>query len=321
MSVLSAGEDDPRFAREAQSKSEAARIAEYLGGKRVGIDSYYADCLLCGYEEALAITAVGSRTLFFCHAGCGSLPVFEAVRELGLLDARARSSAPSPIELSRVRKARHVRERSAMVEDLWAKSVVLSDSPGEAYLRSRGITIDLPASLRFLRKTRHKPSQAWLPCLLAGVTHWPSDNVVALHRTFLAPDAKTKTLAAPAKMSLGPIGGGAVRLGNPVADTLTICEGIETGLSFMQLSGIPVWACLSTGGMQAVTLPPTVRHIIIAADNDGPGLEAAEAVLQRYQGHFETVEVVKPDTEGQDFNDVLVSREFFERFMGEVSTR
>lgn len=119
----------------------------------------------------------------------------------------------------------------------------------------------------------------------------------------------------PAKMSLGPIGGGAVRLGSPVEDTLVICEGIETGLSLVQLYGKPVWACLSTGGMQAVFLPPTLRHLTIAADNDGPGHEAADAVRKRFQGHFETVEVIKPDIAGHDFNDALVSWASSEGFM------
>lgn len=153
-----ASEDDPGRVREVQPKSsEAARIAEHLGGKRVGVDTYYADCLVCGYEAALAITYVGSQTLFYCHAGCGNLPVFGAVRNLGLLDPHVRSSGTLPKQLRKTPKASRVQERPAMVRELWAKSVVLTSSLGEAYLRNRAITIDIPASLRFLVKPTISP--------------------------------------------------------------------------------------------------------------------------------------------------------------------
>ena len=71
-------------------------------------------------------------------------------------------------------------------------------------------------------------------------------------------------------MRLAPIG---------TASALGLCEGIETGLAVMTACpGLPVWATLSTSGLEQVQLPPEARRIIILADNDasGAGLRAAE---------------------------------------------
>jgi len=91
---------------------------------------------------------------------------------------------------------------------------------------------------------------------------------------------------------------------------LVVCEGIETGLSLLSgLLGEPaeVWAALSTSGIRALSLPTQPRRLIVAADGDAPGIEAAKALGDRayYQG-WEVY--LWPAPEGQDWNDVLQSR-------------
>ena len=54
---------------------------------------------------------------------------------------------------------------------------------------------------------------------------------------------------------------------------------------------------------------PEVEKVVIAADHDAPGLEAAHAGARRWRAEGRRVEVRVPDRVGDDFNDVLAARE------------
>ena len=108
-----------------------------------------------------------------------------------------------------------------------------------------------------------------------------SRGLVATHRTFLRGDGSGKADLEPVKLTLGPCGGGAVRL-SPASAILAVAEGIETALSYMEATGTPTWAALSTGGMRGLILPEIVREIVIAADGDIPGIRAAQAAARRW---------------------------------------
>ena len=85
-----------------------------------------------------------------------------------------------------------------------------------------------------------------------------------------------KAAVAKPKLSLGGIRGGAIRIGDPL-DTVAICEGLEDGLTLAQELGQPTWAAAGTSNLAALVLPPSVRKLIIGADNDAPGRKAAQA--------------------------------------------
>ena len=104
-------------------------------------------------------------------------------------------------------------------------------------------------------------------------------------------------------MTLGPVAGGAVRLA-AIGPTLALSEGLETGLSVLQSTGLPVWACLSTSGLKGVILPETVREVVLCADGDAPGQAAAEAAAQRFIGEGRVARIARPPA-GFDFNDML----------------
>jgi phage/plasmid primase-like uncharacterized protein len=143
--------------------------------------------------------------------------------------------------------------------------------------------------------------------MIAAVTRVPEHRVRAVHRTFLTDDGR-KAEVDPVKMSLGPVGGGAVRLGR--ADKhLAVAEGIETALSVMQATGLPTWSALSEGGVKSLILPatPLAAEITICADNDPVGLEAARDAAVRWAHEGRTVRIAAP-SEGNDFNDLLVAQ-------------
>ncbi|OAN52980.1 hypothetical protein A6A04_14785 [Paramagnetospirillum marisnigri] len=192
---------------------------------------------------------------------------------------------------------------------LWDRAFAATGTLVETYLRSRAITIPIPASLRFLRHCPHNQTNTAHPAMIAAVTVGLSDKVVAVHRTYIAANGVGKASITPAKMTLGPIARGAIRLGD-VGDRLILAEGIETALSVMQATGDPAWACISAGGLESVVLPPLpfAQQVFIAADNDanGVGQRAASNCADRLAHEGRAVQIAMPPKPDTDFNDLLM---------------
>ena len=77
------------------------------------------------------------------------------------------------------------------------------------------------------------------------------------------------------------------------------------------LLGLPAWAAIAAGNLaHSMVLPPGVRRVVVAADNDwsGTGQDAAAHAARRWRAHGIAVEVATPDKPGTDFNDVLAAR-------------
>ena len=140
--------------------------------------------------------------------------------------------------------------------------------------------------------------------MIALVTRGSDDEPLAIHRTFLALGGLGKAPVGPAKMMLGPCGGGAVRLAEP-EDRLLVGEGIETCLAAMQAAGCPAWAALSTSGLRRLDLPERIRSIVVLADGDEPGEAAAADCARRWKREGRRVRIARPP-QGQDFNDLLM---------------
>ena len=109
----------------------------------------------------------------------------------------------------------------------------------------------------------------------------------------------------------GVIHGGAIRLAEHDPDAeLVVGEGVESTFRAMQLFGLPCWSAVYAGGLQTLDLPPDVRSIIIAADNDvsGVGQRNALAAYDRWTAEGRSVRIKSPPDAGDDFNDVLTKR-------------
>jgi phage/plasmid primase-like uncharacterized protein len=129
-------------------------------------------------------------------------------------------------------------------------------------------------------------------------------RIVGVHRTWLKPDGSGKADLDPQKAMLGACRGGAVRLAKPAA-TLAVAEGVETGLSVAQACpDLAVWAAMSTSGMKALQVPDIVREIVIFADGDEAGEQAARFLAERCLREGRLARIVRPP-QGMDFNDVL----------------
>lgn len=237
------------------------------------------------------------RVFVHCYAGCDWRDI---TNELGRMGLWSRGGTVSSSQKAPVPK----RDNTPIARAFWCDSVPATDTLVETYLRSRGITIPPPPTLRFHAAMPHKPSQSVWPAMVALVSRGQSFQ--AIHRTYLARDGSGKAPLGDEydpKMSLGPISGGAIRLG-PVQETICIAEGIETALSVMQATGRVTWAAISSGNLPKLELPDSVREVIICADSDPAGEKAACKASDRWMLEGRTVRVARPPT-GQDFNDIL----------------
>jgi hypothetical protein len=176
-------------------------------------------------------------------------------------------------------------DSKAPAQRLFAASRPLRGTLAETYLRSRGIIGPLQhPALRFhptcyYRADAKTPLETW-PALIAAVTD-VSGNITGVLRTWLARDGSGKAPLADPRRAMGELLGNAVRF-DSVRDVLAAGEGIETMLALKSLlPSMPMVAALSAAHLTALLLPPTLRRLYVAVDNDPAGRSAAMQLRAR----------------------------------------
>ena len=180
------------------------------------------------------------RVLVHCFAGCRSDDIIHELRRQGVLEkpepgkrrSRRRDHSPRPVE--------HKPDPIAL--EMWRSAKPADGTIVEQYLRSRGITLPVPPSIRVT------PTGDLIAAVQA-----PDGEIIAVQVTQLTAEGKKADVAIP-RITTGALGFGAVRMGK-AGDVVGIAEGIETALSAMQLFNIPVWASLGAARMCRVAIP------------------------------------------------------------------
>lgn len=288
--------------RPTNLEAQGREIVERLGGewqRRGGM------CRCPAHDDhspSLSIRPGERRLLFHCFAGCDTSSVIRALSALQLIGPALQAGedcAPSPADPDR-------RNRGAAAR-LWAAAHPIAKSPAEAYLRGRGLTLEV-SDLRYHSRTPYgRAAQAiFRPALLAAVRD--GSGLIAVHRTFLDPrSAKLADLPLP-KRALGRLGEGAVRLRAPRQGLLGWAEGIENAMAATQLTGIPCWATLGTERFARIALPPSVERLILFLDNDQGGRRAEKHAREAQADSPVGIEARYPRLPGDDWNDVLLAR-------------
>jgi phage/plasmid primase-like uncharacterized protein len=276
-------------------------------------------CPMCGGFDRFVVWPNAERPGWYCRGegrGGDAIALVQAVHHLDFVDACEMLVGKQLVERlfptatgERIEAADAADEaaRTRSARSMWAATVPAAGTVVQRYLATRGITITVPKSMRFA-SLRHPDGRTY-PAMVAAVQRAPERDVVGIHRTFLAPGGEGKADTDPTRMSLGPIAGGAVRLG-PSGPVLVVGEGIESCMSVMQEAGIPAWAALSTSGLRNLVLPdlPLAAEVIIAADHDEPGVKAADAAAERWTAEGRRVRIAVPPEAGSDFNDTLIEK-------------
>jgi hypothetical protein len=281
----------------------AVEIARVLGAARRS--GKWCSCRCPAHDDrspSLSLRDGEYGLIVHCWAGCDPSEVLAELRRLGLLSNDRRDYhwyAKDRADDS------HDRERrTEIARRIWNAAKDARGTPVDRYLAARGITAPL-SPLRWAPSLR-RPDGTHAPAIVARVNGL-NGELIGVHRTWLDRNADGQWHRRD-RASLGPVRGGAVRLA-PAAETLLIAEGIETALAGMQATGLPAWAALSTSGMVALALPPSVRSVIILADHDrnGAGERAARTATQRWLAEGRSVRVYMSPHVGEDAADRVLA--------------
>lgn len=203
---------------------------------------------------------------------------------LGMTDEKPVVVAASPAPIYSGSSA----ARIAAMGRLWAQCVPIEGTLAEQYLIRRGLSYDGDA-------WRFRPASR---ALIAIITDAITGDPIGWHETLLDADGnKIKRLMH------GRATGGVVRLYSfGQSHELGIAEGIETALA----AGFrPIWACLSASIMKGFPVLPDVDHLVVFADHDKSGVEAANAAGARWHEAGRHVTLTMPEKSGVDFADLV----------------
>ncbi|MFN3856557.1 MAG: toprim domain-containing protein [Caulobacter sp.] len=251
------------------------------------------------------------RILYYSHAGDPGLAI---CAHLGI-EARA-DRKTSSFELERQKRERERRDREAKARDLafcrdiWRSTQPLAGSWAETYLYKRGLILEADDIRWAPACPRHKPrpegdERPPLPphgAMVALVRDERGDPM-GLHCTYVTADG-SKAFGRRSRLMFGPVRCGAVRIGAPSDGVLAVGEGLESCGSYSTIKGVPTWPLLTTSLMKSFRPPAGVKTLIVAADGDRPGMEAAQDLAIRCRRICDVR--IDPAPDGKDWNDVLM---------------
>jgi hypothetical protein len=271
-----------------------------LNAKRSSSDQYSSLCPAhADRDPSLSFTVRNGLLLFKCFAGCSYGAIVQALTDRRLWPVHL-DDAEGP--------AGHDIVTGPPLALYKFDAELISPEKGvvERYLRERGIQVAPLQDVAQHPQALHPPSGRWWPAMVACVRD-VNGHARSLHRTYLSyTHPPVKAPVTPSKL-LWPglsVRKCAIHL-SPAAPTMLVAEGIETTASAMVILGLPGWSAMSASNLRVVELPDIVREVVIAADNDAPGIAAAIAAAQRFRREGRVVKVVKPKGVG-DFNDLLL---------------
>lgn len=277
--------------------SAATIIAALDGNQRNGM------CRCPAHDDqnpSLHVSDGEKGVLVRCFAGCSQGDVIAALRQRGLWPKKSRVRLPFAVTAT-----------SASTEQIVVELVDAAEGSGKrpkAYLRRRGINSP-PSMLKLVSSgVMHSITGKMLPAMIAPVTD-KDGRIIGVHATYLTADAKDNAVGKHGKVRrmYGEIAGGLVVLkpADP-EQPFILGEGIETVLSAMQITGLPGAAALSATNLSKID-PPKCSEVIIAADADKAGMDAAEQLADRLTSAGHKVRIAAPATPGNDWNDELRS--------------
>jgi hypothetical protein len=201
------------------------------------------------------------------------------------------------------------RQRTQQALKLWNEGQPFRGSVAEDYLRCRREIFDWLDTFPFLDQVfRYHPNCPFgserHACMLGLVRDIKTDAPIAIHRTALTKGNPPKRIA---RMSLGPIAGGAIKISPDfeVHAGLMIGEGIETVFSASKHYCFrPIWSLIGAGNLAKFPPLSGIECVTITVDNDVAGQKAAEQCARRLAES--AIECVTTRTTScNDFNDLI----------------
>ncbi|MGF1660556.1 MAG: VapE domain-containing protein [Rubrimonas sp.] len=287
---------EARLARDRRSLRCAdlsGRAPRKEGSCTLHLDGPYAGW---GFDYATGERA-GPIDLIAQATGLCDGALFDEAARIAGMDHPASRPAPAPSPRPRP-------DHSGEVARLIDGAVPIAGTPGETYLRSRGLSDPRSPDLLFHSDLPDFDSRRGWPGLIAILRLPNGERAPGIHRTFLLDDGAGK--ASPGKKMLGGVKDAVVRLfAMPEDGCIGVAEGIETALAAHALFGTPVWSALSADGLARFQWPEGTRRVTVYADAGDAGRQAAAMLADRLNRADIPSEIVWP-LHGDDFNDDLL---------------
>jgi hypothetical protein len=247
-------------------------------------------------RPSLSIAQGDDRILLHCFVDCRIETICAALK-IGVTDL-------FNSDASHLISNRSIADRRDHARRIWLSSSPSAGTVVETYLRNRGITIRLPSSIRFIPLMMHHDYGWPFPALVAGLQN-DIGSFAAISVTWLCADGSDKAPVDPPRKVYGPYTGSAVRLA-PAGETFALAEGLETGLSIVQACPeLPVWCAMGAKNLSKVAVPEFVRKVIIAADADATGEQAARVLAERMKREGRQALIARPRG-ANDFNELIL---------------
>ena len=314
--------------------------------KRAGRE-HVGPCVACGGTDRFSINP--SKNLWHCRGhggGHGAVGMVMHAKGLSFLQAcEALTGEPNPSgraskpiteaekaernrqmlkmeDAARARQAQEAAQNQDTLEfcgKIIGESQPLAGTLGEKYLHLFGLPtppMGWPDCLLF-HPALNYPGKGKMPALVARVDD-VSGQMTGIWREFIRADGRKADVEFQ-KLGLGPVAGGAVRLGG-IGERIGCAEGVRTALGAWALIGFkyPIWSCLSTAGLIGFEVPLGVERMVIYPDADKPikkqghefvaavpaGRKAATAMRERLLKEGVSVVIAAEPAVGADYLNV-----------------
>jgi putative DNA primase/helicase len=270
----------------------------------IGIDGKYLNgkhqpCLICGGKDRARW--VKDKELYYCNR-CGCLsPISLAMQ---YLDLPFKQTAELIRPTARTAKMTNITPIDSKVNEDRLKKIhaglkrLHSGNAAGLYLLKRGITEPPKANVYFHPGLPYYDDGKKLGLFPAMVSRFQTaaGETATYHITYLNADGTKANVTCPKKFlpTVRDMAGGAIRL-SEAAEILGIAEGIETALAAQITEGIPVWACGNAGLMEKVSIPDSVKTVMIFVDEDKSftGQKAAYTLAHRLAGQGKEIIVTR----------------------------
>jgi hypothetical protein len=188
------------------------------------------------------------------------------------------------------RHREHAARQGIKARWLWRRRKPIAGSPVETYLKkARCYCGPLLGTLGFLPPAKRDHHPAMMAAfgvpkeMEPGLVEIRDDEVQGVHLTLVKLDGSDKAGTDRDKIMIGPSSGWPIVLA-PMNNLLglAICEGIESGLSIYEATGLGVWAAGSAGRMPALAkeVPAYADCVTIVSEADQAG-QAGTVALAR----------------------------------------
>jgi hypothetical protein len=277
---------------------------DILTGGQLGVHD--VACPICGPTKRDAsakrrVLRIWHEDADFASYHCPRCPMKGYARRVGASSTFDAAKFQRQKAQAAARDREYAERQLGKARSMWRAAAPVCGTIVETYLRSRGIEVLPPATIRSLepRKPEHHPAMV----TAFGFPEEPepgalsirNEAVVGVHLTLLKPDGSGKADFEPNKITIGRCLGAPLVLA-PLNDLLglAISEGIEDALSVHQTANLGAWAAGSAGRLPALAdaVPSYVDCVRVLVDDDEAGHRGARGLAYQLRTRGRYVELV-----------------------------